>query len=51
MRYVEEPKAQRVIGKRGTRWWNEETEKIVKEKSRLYKVWHKIHTDQDKKAN
>jgi hypothetical protein len=31
-------------------WWNEETEKIVKEKRRLYAVWEKTGADQDKKA-
>jgi hypothetical protein len=34
---------------RETWWWNEETEKIVKEKRRLYKAWYKTGMDQEKK--
>jgi hypothetical protein len=33
-----------------TWWWNEEIEKVVKEKRRLYGIWYKTRTDLDKKV-
>jgi hypothetical protein len=33
-----------------TWWWNQDTEKVVKEKRRLFLMWQKTGTDEDKEA-